>query len=97
VSPSSDDTEVLATRINSGLVWVEIDGEVVVYKEAGESIHLLNWEAAPIWHRIDGASSVPDIARELADMYQADVRRIANDGRIVEQLEQKELLTQGSE
>jgi hypothetical protein len=84
--------------INSGLVWVEIDGEVAVYKEAAESIHLLNWEAAAIWHRIDGASSVADIARELADMYQADERRIANDvGRIVEQLEQKELLTQGSE
>lgn len=88
----------IVPRINSGLVWVEIDGEVVVYKEDGESIHLLNSEAAAIWHRIDGASSVADIARELSHIYQADERRIANDvARIVELLERRELLIQGLE
>jgi PqqD family protein of HPr-rel-A system len=84
---------ILIPRVSDTVVWVELDGEVVIYDEANGSMHLLSNAAAAVWVRCDGSQAVDQIIGELADEYRADEAQIARDvTELMSQLTSKGLL-----
>ena len=63
--------------------WVDLDGEVVVYDGATETLHRLNGSAARVWAACDGSQSVDQLVRfmqaafaDTGDAIEGDVRRL---------------------
>ncbi len=61
------------------LEWAELDGEVVVFDQAGMAVHLLNPSAARVWCRLDGVTTVGEVASWLADEHRADEDLVRRD------------------
>lgn len=68
-----------APRPRDDLAHVEIDGEAVIYDERSGAMHLLDPIATVVWGCLDGAVSLGQIARELADAFTADPSRVEGD------------------
>lgn len=63
-------------RPRATVASVELDGEVVLYDEVTEGMHVLNPTAATVWSCFDGRSSLDDIARELSALYETDAETV---------------------
>ena len=59
--------------------WRTLDTEALVVDVGGGTLYPLNSVAARIWQLCDGARSVDDIARVLADEFEADEAVIRRD------------------
>lgn len=70
---------MLVPRRNKNVRGVEIDDESVLYDERNGRVHLLNWSASAVWWSIDGASSVDELATDLAGRFHADTQAMRSD------------------
>ncbi len=68
---------VLAAR--PGLASVEIDGEIVLYDGGQRRLHRLNPAAATVWRCLDGKGTLSEIARDIADVYEAPAGDVLSD------------------
>ncbi|MDX1696796.1 MAG: PqqD family protein [Thiohalobacterales bacterium] len=59
----------------------EVEGETVVLDRNAGMVHTLNPTASFIWQLLDGNTSGDDIARQLAEQYDIDIRVAENDVR----------------
>jgi len=57
----------------------ELDGEVVLFDETTDALHLLNPTAAAVWLRIDGLATVRELAADLAAAFGADPEVVRRD------------------
>lgn len=85
-----------APRARHELPMVEIDGELLVYDEAGLGVHHLNRVAAVVFHCLDGKSTPGEIAEDVADVLDMPREHVEHDIRdLVEQLRGQGLLEAG--
>jgi PqqD family protein of HPr-rel-A system len=56
-----------------------IAGETVVLDRDGGRVHQLNATASYVWERCDGRASAAEIARDLAEKYDVEPDRAADD------------------
>lgn len=73
-------------RPRAGVIWVEIEGQVVAVDAEGERVHRLSEEAALLWQCIDGATTLEQLSADVADAFslprdrsRADVARFADE------------------
>jgi PqqD family protein of HPr-rel-A system len=66
-------------RVADEIVWVEVDGETVVYDEREKQVHLLNPTASLVWSAIDGRASLAQIAGELSRAFGAEPAVVRSD------------------
>lgn len=73
----------------------ELEGEVVLYDEDTDRVHVLNPTAGLVWDCLDGETSLAELAAELSRHFQADrdvvhrqvldlARQLAQEGLVVE-------------
>lgn len=75
------------------LVWREIDDEIVVIKDDGLVVHVLNKTAARIWEMCNGEVGPDEIADILCERFDVEVERARTDVRnTVKNLREKGLL-----
>ena len=75
-----------------------VDGEVVVLDHENEKIHQLNATASFVWSRLDGTLSMRGIAKALMEHFEVtEQRALADVKRIVQEFENLQLVTPGSE
>ena len=58
---------------------VQETGDVVVFDEAGNRLHLLNDIGAAVWLLVDGKRSAAEIARVIVEMLPADPVQVERD------------------
>ena len=61
-------------RQRDGLCCRSFDGEAVLYDPAHNTVHYLNKTAYFIWSRCNGSQGIPDIAGELASVFDVSSR-----------------------
>ncbi len=61
--------EKLLTR-NENIIWRKIGDEIVLLKNDGLAVHVLNKTAAHIWEKCDGKSDIDTIAASLCDRFE---------------------------
>ena len=70
-----------------------VDGEALILDRHGQLIYQLNHTATYIWQRCDGTATVADIADHLAQAFDVDPPRVAQDAAaLICQLQQLGLL-----
>jgi hypothetical protein len=80
-------------RRNEELVVREVEEEVYVCADDGESMHILTDVAADIWRACDGVQSVADIADLLMAAYDIDRDTLERDmAEYLQDLESKKLI-----
>lgn len=72
-------TTASAVGRRDDLAAVEIDGETVIYDPASELLHHLDPIATMIWERLDGTTPLADVARRLAERFDADPEVVTTD------------------
>lgn len=65
----------------STLLSAELDGEIVLYNETSDAIHLLDPRAAVVWVSLDGSAPLSRVAAEIAQAYAAPVEQVLDDVR----------------
>jgi hypothetical protein len=75
-------TEGRITRVED-TIWREIDDEVVVIKEDGTAVHVLNKTAARIWEMCSGDLGPDEIAGKLCERYDVSLEKASTDVRNV--------------
>jgi len=69
------------------VIWRRVDDKIVVIKDAGLAIHVLNKTAAMIWEMYDGERSVDEIAQRLVERFDVPFDEACRDiEEIVEKL-----------
>jgi ABC-type nickel/cobalt efflux system permease component RcnA len=63
-------------RPRDTVVGVELDGEIVIYDEEAQRMHVLNATAATVWQCLDGEVTLGALAAEIAEAYQLDVAAV---------------------
>jgi len=66
-----------------GVIWREIEDEIVVLKEDGLSVHVLNKTAARIWEMCSGDFGLDEIAANLCERYDVSSEKASADVRNV--------------
>ncbi len=66
-------------RPRPDLVSVRLGGELLLFEPDARRLHALNASAALVWQRIDGASTVGDIAAGLGERYAPDRALVEQD------------------
>lgn len=66
------DADFVARRIPS-VASVEIEGEIVLYQTAAETIHVLNPSASVVWKMLDGIEDVEAVSRRLAEEFEIEL------------------------
>jgi PqqD family protein of HPr-rel-A system len=81
-------------RLRAGVSIVDIDGEAVVYDiPSGGQIHYLNHSAALVLDLCDGTSTIGEMARAIAEVYEMPAEEVEKQVReTVENLEAVGLL-----
>ena len=82
---------------NPNLAWREIEGEIVIISPQDSQVHELNETAGVIWKHADGATTLEEIAADVATEFEVDV----NDARadiieMIRLLREKQLLLDSS-
>lgn len=65
------------------VIWREIEDEIVVLKEDGLSVHVLNKTAARIWEMCSGDFGLNEIAANLCERYDVSSEKASADVRNV--------------
>jgi hypothetical protein len=60
-------------------VWVAVGDDVVVYRAADSTSHVMNPQAGLLWQCLDGAASLREIFDDFADVYQVAADQVAVD------------------
>ena len=77
-------------------IWREIEGNIVVIKDDGTMIYLLNRTAARIWEMCDGNFGPDEMAAKLYERYDVSLEQASADVRkTLTSLMGKGLLMQG--
>jgi PqqD family protein of HPr-rel-A system len=63
-------------KVRDDLTVVELDGEAVVYDEAGNRLHHLNPTATIIFNLCDGQSTVRELAEDISTAFEVDSREV---------------------
>ena len=80
-------------RRTSGLMVREVEGEVLILDTESDQVHQLNSTASYIWNRCDGATSAEEIAKGLANEFEAgDDKHLQDVLDTVETLKGRKLL-----
>ena len=87
-TPEFDGSSTPAAR--EDVASVEIDGERVLYDPLSERVARLDAIGSAIWPFLDGATTVAELAADLADVFEADVTVVERDlltmlGQLAEQ------------
>lgn len=61
------------------VVWVELDGEAVLYHETLNTVHVLNPTATIIWKCLDGSTELEALSAELAELFSEDLDAVRTD------------------
>ena len=69
----------LLPQIPETVAWVEVDGEVVLYDEVRQMVHVLSPTATLVWSGIDGRTSLERIARDLSESFGTDLGVVRSD------------------
>jgi hypothetical protein len=77
VKPAHDTLPLRA----AGLLEYGVGGELILCAPDVEEVHFLNATAAAIWLLCDGHHAVPDIAAELAALFELDLPAAESDVR----------------
>jgi len=79
------------TRLKSGLLVREVDGEILILDAERDQVHQLNASASLIWQHYDSGAEIEEIAKRLVmefdldeDKAQCDVRAALEDFRRLE-------------
>ena len=81
-----------------GIIWRKIGDEVVVIKDDGLSVHVLNKTAAHIWEMCNGDCGPDDITASLCERFDVSFDEGSVDVKnVIEKLEEKGLLKQAEE
>ena len=76
-------------------IWREIDDEIVVIKDDGMAVHVLNKTAARIWEMCDGERGIDEITAHLCERFDVSLEEARADVReIVEKLTQIGIMNQ---
>ena len=75
-------TEGQTTRAED-VIWREIDDDIVVIKDDGVKVHVLNKTAARIWEMCNGDLGPDEIAANLCERYDVSFERASTDVRNV--------------
>jgi hypothetical protein len=78
IEPDDIDSVFVPARKPS-VTGIELDGEMVLFDEQHETIHLLNHTGAVVWQCIDGAGAAEVIASDLATAFGADEATVSRD------------------
>ena len=65
------------------IIWREIDDDIVVIKDDGQKMHVLNKTAARIWEMCGGELGPDEIAANLCERYDVSFERASMDVRNV--------------
>jgi hypothetical protein len=77
----------------SSIIWRRIEDEVVLIKDDGLSVHVLNKTAAHIWELCNGEHSLSDIAESVCERFDTTVEEATKDAAdLVDNLDQLGLL-----
>ncbi|CAB4862542.1 unannotated protein [freshwater metagenome] len=80
-APNIDDRFIPAR--SQSVVTIELDQEVVLLDESGQTIHALNPVGALIWACIDGTSQLGEICADLADAVGAPLETVRADTQAI--------------
>jgi hypothetical protein len=61
-------------RRRADAVEVVQDGQAVIYEPDGLGVHGLNAIATLLWHCLDGSVTLEELAADLADVFDDDLR-----------------------
>ena len=75
-------TEGRITRAED-IIWREIDDDIVVIRDDGVSVHMLNKTAARIWEMCGGDLGPDEIASKLCERYDVSLEKASADVRNV--------------
>lgn len=75
--PPVGPSEVYA--LSGTIGWVALDQEVVVYRAASETAHVLDAVAALLWQCLDGVSTLHDIFADIAEAFGQQLDGIESD------------------
>ena len=64
---------------HSSVAGVELDGEVVLYHEGANTVHVLNPTATIVWLCLDGSADLNEICEDLAAVFELDEERVRAD------------------
>lgn len=65
--------------VDPSVVAAELDGELVLYHEGANTVHVLNTTATAIWHCLDGRVDVDGVCNELAATFSLPVDHLSGD------------------
>ncbi len=68
-------------RRADNVICREIDNEMVVIRDDGLTVHVLNQTAARIWEMCNGDLGPDEIAARLCERYDVSLERASNDVR----------------
>lgn len=68
---------VVGPRWADDVDWLLLDGEAVLFD--GVHLHHLDSPGAVVWQKLDGSRSLPELAKVVADQYQADPDQVLID------------------
>ncbi|RMH11897.1 MAG: PqqD family protein [Gemmatimonadetes bacterium] len=68
-SPSSGFPDAWQPRARADVVFRPVDDAWLIFDPLTQAVHRLNVTAALVWSACDGAHSVVDLTREMAEVY----------------------------
>jgi coenzyme PQQ synthesis protein D (PqqD) len=88
-APRGDDVIAARPTVSS----VVVDGETVIYDEAGNTLHILDPTGSVVWACLDGAGTLAEVEVDLADIYGVPVAQVRTDVRkLIRRLDKLDLL-----
>jgi uncharacterized protein YaiI (UPF0178 family) len=63
------------------IIWRKIDDEIVIIKDDGLAVHVLNKTAARIWEMCGGDFGPDEIAAKLCERYEVSLEKASTDVR----------------
>jgi len=88
---------MMANRIAQAedVIWRRIGDDVIVIKDDGQSIHVLNKTAASIWEMCDGKCGINEITTRLCERFDVSFEDAYADVKeIIEKLTQTGIMNQ---
>jgi hypothetical protein len=85
-------------RRKTGLTTRDLDGQLAIYEDGVNMVHLLNQTGALVWSLLDGEHSLDDLQSEIRKRFLVeDEGDISGDiERLIEELRQKGMLEEGT-
>lgn len=83
-------------KCTGNFVATQVDDEILIVDLEGGELFSLTGTAKAVWQAIDGQRSEEEIARQMAQLYEADPQVISNDvAGLLSQFEDAALIERG--